>query len=94
MYRQELHDSHSGKMQYRECNTIIDSYEGNNAFMIAENGLWRNARESWTQANMMNNRGSFMVNPFTMIGNTKHWYDEGGDSACPLILPLRIVIMT
>ena len=26
---------------------------------------------------------------FTKIWNTKHWYDEGGDSACPPIPPLR-----
>jgi len=53
----------------------------------------RNAYESRTQANMMNNRGSFMVIPFAMIWNIRPWYDEGGDSACPHRPPLRLAMM-
>jgi hypothetical protein len=33
----------------------------------AHSTLWRNAHESRTQANMMNNRWSFMVIPFAML---------------------------
>jgi hypothetical protein len=65
MYRKEYPDSDSGEMEYREFKMIIDSSKGKYEFMIAENGLCRNAYESRTQANMNNNRGSFfMVIPF------------------------------
>ncbi len=56
--------------------------------------LGRNAHESRTQANMMNNRGSFRVISFAILCNTKHWSDKGGDSACPPILILSLAIMT